>query len=303
MGIKKKRGVLSLFFVFLWVFLFSVGMYIVFLFLQGFNFFDLRVSQKGYASFSSASPLYLQGNYIENSGRYAQYESGVYDLCVNEFGKKERCYDFVDVRNNGEISQKISSVFLVPDGEKDWSVALSEKNDLIAFSSDDGAFLWYDSFLRQAFYVESGEDGLASVFPKFLVTSVMYDEDLHRFVMRGAGKDEVSFVKISPRSVLFSERKYDFREYFFSVFLSGNGIFSGFETDLKGVFLQKNKKTYALPDGRFVLFFKKSVYLFTSERSVFQFLSSKDEEFDGVCKPEEKKCFYMKDGIFRFIQL
>jgi len=85
MGMKKKRGVLSLLFVFLWVFLFFGGMYVVFLFLQGFSFFDSRVLQKGYASFVSRSPLYLNSAFIENSGQYMQYELGKYDVCAREF--------------------------------------------------------------------------------------------------------------------------------------------------------------------------------------------------------------------------
>ncbi|HID91818.1 TPA: hypothetical protein EYP45_01705, partial [Candidatus Peregrinibacteria bacterium] len=80
---KKRRGILSLLFVFLWGVFFGLGVYIVFLFLGGFSFFDSRVVQKGYASFSSNFPLYLNGEYIKNSNRYNQYEVGGYVLCVD----------------------------------------------------------------------------------------------------------------------------------------------------------------------------------------------------------------------------
>ncbi len=294
---------MSLFFVSLWVFLFGLGIYLVFLFLNGFSFFDSRVLQRGYAYFSSTSPLYLEGAYIENSKRYAQYEMGSYDLCVDEFEKKERCYDSVVIGGNDGVSQRFDSVFLMPENIDNLLFSLSEKGDLVAFSSKDGAFLWYDSFLRQVFYVVIGEEGVQSVFPEFPVVSVVYDKDLHRFVISGKKKDELFYVEVGSYTPSVSKEEYDFRNYFFSFISRGDGLFAGIGGELKGVFLQQNKASYSLEDGRFVLFFNDSVYLFSSVQDTFQFISTKDRVFDGICNAKENRCFYMKDGIFRFIQL
>jgi len=297
MGMKKKRGVLSLLFVFLWVFLFFGGMYVVFLFLQGFSFFDSRVLQKGYASFVSRSPLYLNSAFIENSGQYMQYELGKYDVCAREFGKKERCYNDVEVEGNDKVSQVLGPIFLTPKKNESLSIPLSGKDDKIAFSKDNGTFLWYDASLRQAFYVEIGKSGVQSVFPEFEVVSVEYDEKEKRFVLGGKKEKEVLYIDVdSMESSLFftlSRKKYDFKNYYFEYF----------DETLIGVFLEEMQHSYKVDDGKFVLFFDDSVYLFSSVRNSFRFISRKDTDFGGVCSVKAKRCFYKKDGVFRFIQL
>jgi len=290
-----------LFFVFLWVFLFTLGMYIVFLFLTGFSFFDSRVLQKGYASFSSGSPLYLNGKYLENSERYSQYEVGKYTLCVDEFSKKEKCYNDIHISVNDDVSKKVKSVFLLPSEEFGVSHVLSGKNDLLAFSSDDGAILWYDVFLHQGFYVEEESEGVSSFFTPFEVVSLAYDKKLKRFELKGLADKDVFYVEVD--SSVRKEGEYDFKKRFFSLVLNENGFFRDVELELVGVFLDDLEEWYSLENGRVVLFFKESVYLFSPIRNSFEFLSVKDSDFSGMCAVEGGKCFYVNDGLVRVVSL
>jgi len=302
MGMKRKRAMLSLFFVFMWVFLFLLGIYVVFLFLNGFSFFDSRVLQKGYASFSSESPLYLDGKYVENSERYSQYEIGEYIFCIEEFAKKTRCYDDVDISSNEEVSQELKSIFLLPSEGNDISYVLSEKNDLFAFSSDKRALLWYSNSLRQGFYVEENTGEISSFFSLLEVVSLEYNERLKRFELRGV-EDEESFNIETSSIALQTGGEYDFERRFFSLVLGVDGFFKEVVLELSGVFLNDLERWYSLKDGRFVLFFKDSIYLFSPVRNSFQFLSVKDSDFPGVCTVESEKCFYVRDKLIRFISL
>ncbi len=309
MGVKKKRRVFGLFYVFLWGIAFGLGVSVVYLFLYGFSFFDERVLQRGYALFSSSSPLYIDGKYIEGSGKNELFEAGNHTLCVEEFFKNTRCFNAVGVFENSEESQVFSSLFTLVEEKEAIGSVLSDDVDTVVFSSVDKAILWYSPRLQQVFYVteESGEvQSLflgSSLFPLDSVKSIAYEEDTHRFVLYGDDKKNPFYINVSvssERSVFlgFVEKKMDylFDSYFFSV-VSFIDTFSFQESvDVRGVFLQKNMASYFIDDQKTVLFFEDSVYLFSEKREVFHFLSRKDSDFDGFCSAEKKRCVFKKDG-------
>ena len=301
MGVKKRRGILSLLFVFLWGVFFGLGVYIVFLFLGGFSFFDSRVVQKGYASFSSNFPLYLNGEYIKNSNRYNQYEVGGYVLCVDGFEKDGVCYDSVIVGTNEEASQSLTSLFLLPENKKNMIHSLSETDDLLLFSSDNTAVSWYDESLRQVFFVESEKGEVQSFFPSFTVVSGVYNKELGQFEFFGKnGGNDVFIIKTGDYSLFSSssldQERYKFSSRFFSVKSSSSALFDNVEVDLKGVYASVLKNSYYMKENLFVLFFDTSVYSFSTIRDSWVFMSEKDSGDEGFCSKKEQKCYFKKNG-------
>jgi len=297
MEMKKRRGVLSLLFVFLWAFLFVLGIYLVFLFLQGFTFLNSRVIQKGYASFTSEHPVYINGRYVKSAERYDKYEVGEYVVCSDAFEKKGQCYNSVEVGTNDGLSQRLNISFLKwVDGGSD-EYALSQKNDLLVFSAGLKAVLWYDILLKQAFYVGVSSEDIEVVFPGFDVASVSYSEEIGGFVLHGKRKDDELVVHLDSDESFFrvNDSFYTFSDLYFSQIVSADGFFSEGRVDLKGVFSEMLHQFFILDENTVVLFFKESVYLFSFERNSFVFLSEKDAEGEGVCNSFMRKCFFMKD--------
>ena len=245
--------------------------------------------------------MYVNGNYVKSVGRYDKYEIGEYIVCFDAFEKKGLCYNSVEVGTNDGLSQRLNISFLKwADGLSD-EYALSQKNDLLVFSADSNAVLWYDVLLKQAFYIDIKSEEIEMVFPEFDVASVSYDEKQNAFVLTGDDAKDVLVVDIKDGASFFDVNKidkyfYTFSDLYFSQIVSEDGFFSEGRVDLKGVFSEVLHQFFVLDKNSVVLFFNESVYLFSFERNSFVFLSEKDAESDGACNRFMKKCFFVKNG-------
>ncbi len=299
MEIKKRRNFLSLLFVFLWGVLFTIGVFIVLSFLAGVSVFDSRIVQKGYAFFSSDFPLFLNGQYLSLSDRYNQYEVGKYDVCVDDFEKKEVCYNDIRIEGNDKPSQHLEDI--VPesaDGEGVYQ--LSERDDVLVFSSNNTAVAWYDVSLRQIFYINAFGEGVVSLFPSFDVVKGRYNTEKMQFEFLGKQEKEIFVVPDSEKErysffLEASKKTYLFSDWFFSVERTPLHLFGDVETQLLGVYSSKMHHVFHIQKNMFVVFFDSSVYVFSVIRNAWSFVAPYDGG-SGFCTYSTHQCYFLQGG-------
>ena len=300
----KKRKLLSLLFVSFWVLLFSLGLSQVFLYLQGytpFSFIDKNEVQKGYATFSSRFPLFLDGQYMGKGSIYGRYDLGKYSVCADSLGYDQRCFKDVEVMGNDYRSVKRENIYLLKKNRKNSLFWTSERS----YSLENSLF-WYDELKKQIFFIESTGEGVQSYFPQYPLEKIEYREDLDRYVIWGRNADGERvemFIPFSGSSFSFlssvAENMYSFGD--FAIEKKGD---LDLEDRVVVHFDEKLERLISFRDSDLsILIFPSSLYLFSPQEEELTFIARRDPDSFTLFLQESGDLFFIQNEELRSVAL